>query len=118
MVKSTGKESIAQAITDKRTLPQELQELRTAIFLNAINKTQDKLRRDTALMEYVIAATETLREVNSKLVYHLMEDLAYNLGGKDSFTKACKMIGVEVPPAVETKHTRKAKSDDAQVKAA
>lgn len=96
-----------ESILDKRAMSSEDTQLRTEIFVNAINQAKHSIRRDTQLTNSIVASCQTLQALQHPLSYHLMSDLAYNLG-KDAFTKACKMVGAEVPPAVEQK-ARKAR---------
>jgi hypothetical protein len=86
----------------RRQLSPEDTAFRSTILHNAIDFSKDKLRRDSALINYTVASVQTLRELNHPLVFHLMNDLAFNLQGKDSFSKACRIVGIEVPPAIES----------------
>lgn len=85
----------------RETMTKEETVLRTEILTNAIDQSADKLRRDTAVTSYLVAAVQTLRAINHPVAFHMMNDLAFNINGKDSFTKACKLLGRDVPAAVE-----------------
>lgn len=108
-----------EALGDRKVMSTEDTQLRSEIFRNGLHQTADHLRRDSQFTGYIVAATQTLSSLGHPLAYHLMNDLAFNLTGKNSFTKGCAIVGVEVPPAVETA-TRKprAKAPEQQQQAA
>lgn len=102
-----------QALTDKRAIPEEQQALRKELLIDAINFSKDKLRRESSLVNYMTAVCLTLQSLGHPLAFHVMSDLAYSLNGKDAFSKACAIAGVECPPAIEaaTRKPRAAKPE-------
>ena len=96
-----SKQKSVEAVEAKRTLSTEQAELRSAIYMNAIEQTKDNVRRDTALLAYIVANVQLLRELQHPLAFKMMDDLAFNLKGKSAFAQACNFVGYEVPPAVE-----------------